>query len=193
MTALVEYLPCGDVVGRDHKPGCALGPAETIAVEAAAVAAAAGRNQLLAALTALAEAGILVDTPAPGGDPDAMLLGILDELWECGLIVAAAIDRPRLTIVRAEAASPVSDRLEMTFDRSQMLASIETGYRYQYPDDPTERRRPAMRELVAAGWVVAAASRRYELTSAGREALYGPELADVPVIPFPLRTGGAAS
>jgi hypothetical protein len=101
MTAptLVEYIVCGCVLDADHVPGCVLGGAETIAAEAAEHAVSTGRHQLLAVVAALVEAGCLRDVPT-GNDPDRILLGILDNLWESGLIDAPTrINRPQLTVV----------------------------------------------------------------------------------------------
>lgn len=93
MSALTEYVACGCLLGADHAAGCDLGAAETIAQEAADLAVATGGHQLLAAMAALVEAGILRDVP----EPEEMLLGLLDEFWNCGLIGPAG--RPQWTAV----------------------------------------------------------------------------------------------
>jgi hypothetical protein len=79
-----DQLVCGDPRGGDHRAGCDLGAAETIAAEAAAKARETGQHQLLAALTALVEAGILRDVPDP--DEPGYLFGTLDALFEGGLL-----------------------------------------------------------------------------------------------------------
>lgn len=94
MTALTGHAVCGCVLDAAHVDGCALGAAETIAVEAADLAVSTGGHQLLAAVAVLVEAGILRDIPADG--PDDMLFGLLDEWWQCGLIGPAG--RPQWTV-----------------------------------------------------------------------------------------------
>lgn len=82
----IPLLICGDEQGR-HEPGCALGRAEEIARTAAAAASTSGpnrRNGLAAALDALAFAGLLRDLA--DDDPEDLVEGILDMLWEAGLI-----------------------------------------------------------------------------------------------------------
>ncbi len=80
---LVE-LPCGCELLGPHEPGCAMDTAETIAAEAAALAEAVGGHQLVAAVAALAEARLLRDLGPD--DPDDVVEGLLDYLWECGLL-----------------------------------------------------------------------------------------------------------
>jgi hypothetical protein len=87
----VCWLVCGCQAGLDHESGCDLGPAETIAAEAAARARETGGHQLVAAITALVEAGILRDLPHP--DDEHYLLGVLDALWEGHLLGPAGGER----------------------------------------------------------------------------------------------------
>lgn len=88
MTALVDHFVCDCAVGDGHRSGCVLGQAETIAVEASSHAAVHGDHLLVAAIGALVEAGILHDLD-PVDTTDA-LLGILDTLYEAGLLQAVS-------------------------------------------------------------------------------------------------------
>jgi len=79
----VDRMVCGCDEGR-HESWCQLGGAETIAREASERARVQGLHRLLAALTALAEAGLLHDIE---GDDDAQeLAGVLDRLWDAELL-----------------------------------------------------------------------------------------------------------
>lgn len=102
MTALassIDRLVCGCHPNGDHAPGCALATAETIAAEAADVGRGRGGNGVLCAIAALVEARLLRDIDDT--DPPDMLAGLLDELWDMGLLGPdARTGRPQLTIVR---------------------------------------------------------------------------------------------
>jgi len=100
MSTPIFHLVCG--CAGVHADGCVLGRAETIAWEAAEVAASRGGHEIVAALAALHEAGLLRNMR--DSDPDDLMLGMLDELFQCGLIVVG--DCPHATIVQPEAASP---------------------------------------------------------------------------------------
>jgi hypothetical protein len=84
MVTTILVCGCPDSDPAVHGPACDLGVAETIAVEAAARARETGGHQLVAAMTALVEAGILRDIPDP--DDQDQLLGTLDALWQLFLI-----------------------------------------------------------------------------------------------------------
>jgi hypothetical protein len=88
MVTTILVCGCPDSDPAVHTPGCDLGAAETIAAEAAAKARETGQHQLVAALTALAEAGILWDLPDP--DIPGYLFGTLDALFEGGLLGPAS-------------------------------------------------------------------------------------------------------
>lgn len=192
----IDRMVCGDPLGSDHAAGCALAAAETIAAEAADVGRRTGGNGLLCALAALAEEGMLRDIT--DADPEDMLLGVLDELWDSGLLGPSARGvRPQLTVVRGEpeAAPPASVCLEMTAPRRQLLAAIDLGrvYRQSHLFVNNAGLGAELAWLVAAGWVRASApTYRYDLTPAGREALYGAALAGAPLVPHAIQAGGAS-
>lgn len=77
-------LPCGCLDNKPHSDQCQLGLAEAVAQLACDAAPASGRNGLVAALQALVEYGLLRDLT--DDDPEDLLEGILDMLWEAGLI-----------------------------------------------------------------------------------------------------------
>jgi hypothetical protein len=76
----ITHLVCGCT--STHKTGCVLGDVEQIAFTAAAEAQAHGHNGLIAALQAADVAGWLLDV----GMDDAHLAGVLDALYERGLL-----------------------------------------------------------------------------------------------------------
>lgn len=76
---------CGPITTPSvHRPGCLLARSEEVAT--AAAESAPDGCRLLAVVTALQEADLLADLPA-GGDPSE-LMGLLDCLWELGLLGA---------------------------------------------------------------------------------------------------------
>ncbi|HEU0040913.1 MAG TPA: hypothetical protein VFQ15_01050 [Jiangellaceae bacterium] len=100
MAALTEYLVCG-CPADTRRPLCGLALAEQIAFEAADVALNTGTHRLITALVTLHGAELLRDLPA---DPVEVLEGLLDCLWESGLL--------------GPAEDPQSTRVEATGDRS---------------------------------------------------------------------------
>lgn len=79
----LDRMVCGCDRG-GHESWCQLGGAETIAKDASERARAQGSHRLVAALTALAEAGLLHDIE--GDDEDQELAGVLDRLWDAELL-----------------------------------------------------------------------------------------------------------
>lgn len=78
---MTNLMVCG-CPWQTHTAHCHLGHAERIALGAVADARGTNTNQLLSALMALRIAGVLRDLPEEAG----VLEGLLDCLWECGLI-----------------------------------------------------------------------------------------------------------
>ena len=93
-----DFLLCGCPSTPGHRDGCVLAEAETIAIEAAGQARANGDHEMLTALTALADADLLLDV-----DTEETLLGVLDALYDAGLLVGYLL--PRAIPDAADAAS----------------------------------------------------------------------------------------
>lgn len=81
-------LTCGCWEDKPHQDGCQLGAAEEVARFAYDLAHAQGRNGIVAALAGLTAAGLLRDLA--DDDPEDLLEGILDMLWDTGLIGVAS-------------------------------------------------------------------------------------------------------
>jgi len=84
VTAPTTALVCGCIRGVAHSPDCRLGQAKQIAVTAAATAPRGRGRRLIAALTALAQAGLLDDLAADGLVDN--IEALLDTLWELRVI-----------------------------------------------------------------------------------------------------------
>jgi hypothetical protein len=84
---LGNRMVCDCSADLDHIDGCILGQAETIASEALNTAAT-GTHPLTAALIALTEAGMLSTVIAAQEEQlHDILMGLLDELYEAGLLI----------------------------------------------------------------------------------------------------------
>ncbi len=123
MADLIQGHACGCPVDGDHKPRCVLAEAETIAAEAADYAAEHGGHELVAAIEALVEAGLLRNFRPTDADDivTGILGGLLDDLYYCGLLVS-----PQSTVEQAEAASGTCvDKLRNLSTQRPELAALD--------------------------------------------------------------------
>lgn len=84
--ATKRHMVCGCVMDADHVDGCVLGEAESVAIAAIAAAEEDAGGPLLVALVALANEGLLRPLGHGSADFASALHGVLDALYEQGLI-----------------------------------------------------------------------------------------------------------
>lgn len=131
----IERRMCGcQLTG--HESWCALAEAERIALHASATARDSGGHRILAAMQALAEAGLLHDID--GDDADQELPGLLDRLWDAELLGPSDAV---VTIADAEAVAPGPSLWVLPppepYDGSDRCPACEgrkvTGERFLFP------------------------------------------------------------